>query len=313
MKILAVDDDPQILEVLRAVLNSHGYDKITTCGSAEEALRQIQRSQTRFDCIFLDIVMDVLDGIELCRNIRALPGYEATPIIMLTAKRDKASVDAAFRAGATDYVTKPFDIVELGARVRVAKTLVRAQAALATQQAGPDKAEPVERARFDEVYPIEGPDTVIEFEALENYVRQLRSSKIRSASVFGIRFEGMDLVLDQCERSESLALLAWIASVQSEILSSHGSCFIAYAGQGTFVCVLHSESRTDERGIEDQLQDALNGCRDGALRDRMLKVVVGAPLTSMSGKTNLTGRALRVAFARVQARISARTQANPDW
>jgi len=71
--------------------------------------------------------MPGMDGIELCRWVRQIPRYHQTPIIMLTAMRDMKNMGEAYRAGATDYATKPFDIEDLGMRLRVAQETVQAQ------------------------------------------------------------------------------------------------------------------------------------------------------------------------------------------
>jgi CheY-like chemotaxis protein len=77
-----------------------------------------------FDCFILDVQMPGMDGIELCRQIRAIEVYKDTPIIMNTAVADRDYIDAAFAAGATDYLTKPVDEVEVKARLGVIEQLV---------------------------------------------------------------------------------------------------------------------------------------------------------------------------------------------
>lgn len=316
MKILAVDDDNEILDILEAALASHGYRDVTSCLTAAEALREINRNTKQFECIFLDIVMAPLDGIELCKNIRALPGYETVPIIMLTGKRDKSSIDAAFLAGATDYVTKPFDVIELGARVRVADALASAHKAAANiEQRNISQSTPNVEPKFDEIYPIEGAENVMDLDTLENYVRQLRSSKIQTANIFGVRIDDLDEMFGIGEVSQFVAFLDQIASILSEVLSTAEGCFLSYAGRGTFVCVMHSQEVLDCETLEHSIQNALDAHQerlDYADR-RPLRAFVGAPITSMSGRTNLSGRTLRVAFARVQARGTAQSIVGSDW
>ena len=67
--------------------------------------------------------MPELDGIELCKIVRLMPKYQTTPIIMITAMSEKSYIDNAFLAGATDYVTKPFDKMELVTRIKIALKL----------------------------------------------------------------------------------------------------------------------------------------------------------------------------------------------
>ncbi len=134
MKILAVDDDTCILDLLKAVLESSGYSDVTICASPLLALSMVKQEGTRFDCLLLDIQMPEMDGIKLCRKVRAVTGYEDTPIIMLTAMTEKSYIERAFIAGATDYIVKPFDVIEIGARIRIASKLNAANAALYLSQ-----------------------------------------------------------------------------------------------------------------------------------------------------------------------------------
>lgn len=118
--ILAVDDDPSLRELIPMLTAESELGNVTTASSGHQALEIIESAPTAFNCFLLDISMPGMDGIELCNAIRKLPAHENTPIIMLTAMRDVEYLSLAFKAGATDYVTKPFDIVEFVERVRAA-------------------------------------------------------------------------------------------------------------------------------------------------------------------------------------------------
>src|SRR5580658_140106 len=111
-KILAVDDDPQIRRVLRTALTTQGY-VVSDARSGEEALIKIR--EDRYDLILLDMNMPGMGGLEACRQIRAVT--EAA-IIMLTVRNAEQDKVAGLDAGADDYVTKPFGMTELLARIR---------------------------------------------------------------------------------------------------------------------------------------------------------------------------------------------------
>jgi two-component system KDP operon response regulator KdpE len=111
-KILVVDDEAQLRRVLRATLVSKGYE-VWDARTGEEAL-EVVRSE-RFDLVLLDINLPDMTGIEVCRAMRA--GFDVA-IIMLTARDGEKDKVAALDAGANDYLTKPFDVMELLARVR---------------------------------------------------------------------------------------------------------------------------------------------------------------------------------------------------
>jgi two-component system, OmpR family, KDP operon response regulator KdpE len=111
-RILVVDDEPQITRVLRTSLSSQGYD-IRVANNGETAL-EILKDWTA-DLVITDLAMPVMDGVELCRRVRA---KSEVPIIVLSVRGEERTKVQALDAGADDYVTKPFGINELLARVR---------------------------------------------------------------------------------------------------------------------------------------------------------------------------------------------------
>ncbi|MCW2811966.1 MAG: guanylate cyclase, partial [Friedmanniella sp.] len=111
--VLAVDDQPANLRLLDAVLAPRGY-RVVTAASGEEAMERL--GQEIPDLVLLDIVMPGVDGYEVCRRIRGNPATAFLPVVMLTASGDQEKV-AAIRAGADDFVSKPFHHGELLARV----------------------------------------------------------------------------------------------------------------------------------------------------------------------------------------------------
>jgi len=113
--ILAVDDEPDNLAVLRSRLKRRGYD-IITVESGEEALATIKTTSP--DLILLDVMMPNMDGYETCERIKGESRDNFLPVILLTAKDDKESKIKGLDIGADDYVTKPFDMDELEARIR---------------------------------------------------------------------------------------------------------------------------------------------------------------------------------------------------
>lgn len=117
MRILAVDDDAIVLEILRRMAASAGYPEVTTARGAGAALECITAAQQQFQCILLDIQMPVMDGIAFCDLLRRLPDYAECSIIMVTAMTDRKYMDQAYAAGATDYVTKPFEVDDLTSRL----------------------------------------------------------------------------------------------------------------------------------------------------------------------------------------------------
>ena len=112
MKILVVDDEALLLKGIRVNLQNEGYEVITG-SNGEEAVKLA--SDPDVSLVILDVMMPVMDGLEACMRIRE---FSDVPIIMLTAKTDDMDKLMGFEHGADDYITKPFNILELKARVR---------------------------------------------------------------------------------------------------------------------------------------------------------------------------------------------------
>jgi len=123
-RVLVVDDDVEILRLVRRVLQIEGFHVITA-ESGEAAIQEMEREEV--DLVVLDLMMSGIDGITVCRQIR---NFSTMPIIILTAKTNVEEKVKALEAGADDYVTKPFSTQELLARVRAA--LRRSQMTLPT-------------------------------------------------------------------------------------------------------------------------------------------------------------------------------------
>ena len=111
-RVLVVDDEAQITRVLRTALSAQGYD-VRAANDPEEALRVFEEWSP--DLLVTDLMMPGMSGVELCRLVRS---RTATPIIVLSVRDQERSKVEALDAGADDYVTKPFSIQELLARVR---------------------------------------------------------------------------------------------------------------------------------------------------------------------------------------------------
>jgi PleD family two-component response regulator len=123
VRILVVDDSEDWRDLTEAALLAAGYEEVVTAESAVDAYEQLgltprpNNSAPIIDLVVLDVVMPEIDGIEACARIRSDPRYGDVPVIMITAVNDMDSLSSAFVAGATDYITKPFNRVELLARV----------------------------------------------------------------------------------------------------------------------------------------------------------------------------------------------------
>ncbi len=113
MRLLVVDDDPAVREALALVLDLNGFD-VATAADGREAIRTLALDSP--DAVILDVLMPGLDGIEVCRRMRAVG--DRTPVLMLTARAEISERVAGLEAGADDYLAKPFAREELVARLR---------------------------------------------------------------------------------------------------------------------------------------------------------------------------------------------------
>ena len=127
MKILVVDDEKLLVKGMKFNLENEGYQ--VECAYDGAAAVELAR-RDRFDLIILDVMMPEVDGLEACMRIRE---FSNVPIIMLTAKSEDADKLMGFECGADDYITKPFNILELKARVRA---LLRRAAGVQRSQGG---------------------------------------------------------------------------------------------------------------------------------------------------------------------------------
>lgn len=119
MKILAVDDDDSIRELLALQLTRHGYEVLTAADGAEALAKAPQA-----EFILLDLMLPKIDGYEVCRRLKSDERTKEIPIIMLTAKAEEIDTVLGLELGADDYLAKPFSMRELLARIKAVKRRV---------------------------------------------------------------------------------------------------------------------------------------------------------------------------------------------
>ncbi|MEX2137791.1 MAG: response regulator transcription factor [Pirellulales bacterium] len=128
MEILVADDEPTSLHVLRQTLTSWGHNVVSVDNGAE-AWRQLQMPAAP-PLAVLDWMMPGMDGVDICRNLRAVHRTNPPYVLLLTSKNRKEDVISGLQAGANDYITKPFDRDELRVRLQVGERVVQLQTEL---------------------------------------------------------------------------------------------------------------------------------------------------------------------------------------
>ncbi|WP_346618681.1 response regulator transcription factor [Blastococcus montanus] len=136
--VLIIEDDPRIRRMLQMTLQREGLE-VTEAPSGEEGLERL--AERTFDVILLDLMLPGKDGFEVCREIRRSSN---TPVIMVTARSDSHDVVAGLEAGADDYVSKPFVVKELSARIRALARRTRAPEPRVRYAVGDLEVSPVE-------------------------------------------------------------------------------------------------------------------------------------------------------------------------
>lgn len=281
MNILAVDDDPTILELLLISLQMLGYHKVTTCDDPGRALEMVEISEMHFDCILLDIHMPKIDGVEVCKRIREMPDYAKTPIIMVTAMSDRGSVQDAFAVGALDYLTKPFDMTELGARLGMVERMIsQSPDALSPPDEDDDFISLLARSGpsdFDDPISVLGVEGVVNLDSIRNFLDQLSRSGMRGTSVFGVSVGGLEEAFECLSSADYYALLVDVARCLRNAFQD-SPIMVAYAGRGKFVIVMHGRLPHNTLEISKRLNFSLRRVDTPHFLSDVLSIQPGAPV-----------------------------------
>lgn len=315
MRILAVDDDPIILELLSQFIEIVGEHDLVTARSGQEALELVGSSSEDFDCFLFDIQMPLMDGIALTRSIRGMARHTDTPVLMLTAMSDKRYIDAAFAAGATDYVTKPFDVTELRGRLNAMSSLRNLQQ-INTAKVFAAKAltqVPKEKLELNDPVSIYDVDKVIDFAAMENYLAQLARGSLFGSVTFAFAIRKIEEHHRALSSAEFSFLIADVAEVISDTLQGH-QFLMAYAGSGTFVCVTESGWHPDMKVLMEAINLALSRMElfDNSGQELFVRVSAGEVSRMMWKNEHSVMDAVSTAYASAEAASAAHERSMND-
>ncbi|WP_164744809.1 response regulator [Nioella ostreopsis] len=249
MRILVADDDGAILELLSIALEVLGFNSVTLAHDGAEALDIIRSSEAEFDCFLLDIQMPKMDGIELCASIRARPEYRSTPVVMLTAMSDRKYIERSLAAGATDYVTKPFEIMDLKARLNSATQAynlakegremnerLHALADDLIQQKG---------VELGDTFDIEDVPGYLNCEKFKGLVTDFGECGVKHAAFVVLQIDDVASIYNACGPAGYFNFICDVSDAISDVITQDGYLF-SYVGNGAFV-VFDPRSR---QGIE---------------------------------------------------------------
>lgn len=312
MRLLAVDDDPLILDLLPIVFRQANLPQITVATSGPAALEMLSDQEFEVDGLILDIEMPEMSGIELCQAVRKMPRYRHKPILMLTSITDSTRIERAFAAGADDYITKPFDVKEIATRVRVAERMAkRSIRAPLLDPKRRDEAAIEGRHGFevtDPVRVIDADQLILPF-ALGNYLSQLSRRHLDSCTIFGVHVADIDVLYASSKPHEYARALGGIVDAISEVVPCP-NMLMGYEGNGMFLCITQGSQPPEWPAIEDELQVAIDARRlsfdDG--RRMMPQVSVGNPVTPNASRNQRVKKTFDRARDRAMSRERIKTK-----
>ena len=239
-RILVVDDNPNNVEILRMRLEAHSYE-VVTAADGEEGLEAV-RDQLP-DLILLDIMMPKLDGVEVCRRLRADPSLPFIPIILVTAKSDPKDVVAALEAGGDEFLTKPVDHAALVARV---KSMLRIKALQDTVQGQAAQLQEwnqtLERRVADQVAQLENLGRLKRFFSpqlaeliLAGGAEDPLKSHRRELVVVFLDLRGFTAFAETAEPEEIMGVLREYHAQMGQAILEHEGTLERFAGDGMMV------------------------------------------------------------------------------
>jgi adenylate cyclase len=235
--ILAVDDEPANLALLRKLLRHQGYD-VAEATDGRSAIRQVVEASP--DLVCLDVMMPDLDGIEVCQQLRRMPEHAGLPILLLTALNRPEDKARGLEAGANDFLSKPFDENELTARLR---SLLRTRALQ-------DRLTDLLRRYVSES---------IAAEVLRDPFAATLGGDRRHVSTLFADVRGYTALAAQHSPEQALDLLNRYLTVASDAVESHGGTVSDLLGDGVFAFfgapVLHSNDAERAMRAALELQD----------------------------------------------------------
>ncbi len=238
LNVLIVDDEPDVCQVLKTALVAFGGCSVSVEYNAKAALDELGRREDPFDGIFLDIQMPGKSGVELCSIIKAMPVYRNIPIIMLTAMTEQHHLREAFAAGASDYVTKPFDLADIKFRFSQERMTAQRrkgfQEALRQSDATPNWTSVDVIRDLSDAISVPGVERCITKEAFENYVLKTIKQRAVGAYVRATKISCVFELYSQLPTVDFKSVIVEIARVLSDQTTISRE-LISYIGNGVFL------------------------------------------------------------------------------
>lgn len=304
LRVLAVDDEPSILELLRTAFIALDNYEISVANSGEAAIKMLEDAEKPFDCLLIDIQMPEMNGIELLQKIRSMPDYAETPILMLTAMSDRKYVDEAFLKGATDYVNKPFELMDLRGRMHAAYSLAqerkKTEQSLQSAKRLQDELDNAQQFSFDDPLSIEGAQRALRYMEFDNYIGQLSRGRLFNSQAIAVKLQDAEYFYDLVSCRKFRDVVHDVGRGIEKAARKLDFVF-SYRGSGVFLVAMHKKSGAETFPSEKRLNEivgTLLSQRDGSSFGHVL---VGEPVSMRSLSRSGAIRALRKAEDNVNA------------
>ena len=258
MRILVVDDDPVMLDLLADTLKEDKGYHLHMYASAESGLEALHKSKEPFDCILLDIMLPGMDGIQMCELLRQTTQCSATPILMITGSNEVGLMARAFEAGATDFINKPLKPEELTGRVVMAgllnKSLAQAQHTMSTL------SEQL-KLRFEEPVDLKV-DGVSNILAHENELLRCNAGCF-AMTMFTVNISGMRGIYRTVRAPAFRKCLQTIATAAVATMADY-NFRLSYVGSGKFFGSIMERKRLDHDALTKAFEERLKADWDFA-------------------------------------------------
>lgn len=311
MRILLVDDDRIFTDVLSSSLAARGLKDVTIAHSAQEALDLVEAQRVPFDCFLLDIIMEEMDGVELCRRLRQRHDCRTTPIIMITSADAARHMQRAFAAGATDFMNKPLDLFEMAGRINAAMLLVesarqekRNRSALRTLISSAADFDLIDLSRpvcFADV------DSMVDYYQIENRLLRMQAG-LYPLGIFRVQIRDFARLTKRAGRSSLLHQLHAISATISEAVTAQ-RFMLSYLGHGRFVFCIIDRCNVVPHLLQSRLrQDARQALQDLAMGEDFeltLDVIALAPgrITSRDAALQVLSKEIETVSASQRATL----------
>ena len=307
MRILAVDDDPVMLDILGTALEQNGFEDITFAATAEDALELIEVATEPYDIFLLDVMLPEINGIEVCRRLRTYEHYRATPVLMITGSRARDMMARAFDAGATDFVSKPFDALELVTRIRLAAMLNDSMTRERMNSQALEEMGRLAEVSFDERFQLKEGRGVKGFLALENELLRHADASYEMM-LFSVQIDnalGLYRGSRPAQFRESVEAVSRVLSLRMNTDKTR----FAYAGRGTMICVAHSDEALNLKALQESANNLLmQGWEAFAIGHSVAPTL---NIRRIDGPPVWTGKAAADAMRNFQGRADLTVQAAP--